>query len=221
MTPTNAEILPDEAQLALAYTPPSMRGPLRIFLELDMRLGRIVAATNEPMLGQMRLAWWRDTLGKPVDDRPQGDVVLDGIGEHWAGRESDLVPLVDGWEQLLSEEPLASTEARLFIEGRKRALMAVYGQRELSGEDWTSYGSAAWRWAVADLAANVSQPGERDMLIELGLANGRPNPRLPKDARGLAVLGALGWRGLKRGGRPLMEGRGASVVALRAAIFGR
>ena len=35
-----------------------------------------MARTTEPMLGQMRLAWWRDALGKPVDERPRGDAVL-------------------------------------------------------------------------------------------------------------------------------------------------
>ena len=74
------ENLADEAQLALAYIGPNLRDALRIFLELDGRLARIVSATTEPMLGQMRLAWWRDALGMAVSERPQGDAVLDGIG---------------------------------------------------------------------------------------------------------------------------------------------
>jgi phytoene synthase len=32
------------------------------------------------MLGQMRLAWWREALGKPLADRPRGDEVLDAVG---------------------------------------------------------------------------------------------------------------------------------------------
>ena len=46
------------------------------------------------MLGQMRLAWWREALGKPVADRPRGDRVLDAIGQDWAGREAALVAMV-------------------------------------------------------------------------------------------------------------------------------
>jgi phytoene synthase len=42
---------------------------------------------------------------------------------------------------------------------------------------------------------------------------------LPKTLRGLAVLEALALRALRRGGRPLMEGRGAPLTAFRAAIF--
>ncbi|WP_299192673.1 hypothetical protein [uncultured Erythrobacter sp.] len=207
-----SENLPAEVQLALAHTRPNLRDALRIFFELDMRLGRIVAATNEPMLGQMRLAWWRDMLGTSVEDRPSGDAVLDGIGEHWAEREAELVPLVDAWEHLLAEPPLSDADAIGFAENRGQALLAIYGDKE--GKD------AAWHWAVADLASKVSLDEERTMLVKLGLQGGASRS-LPRQARGLAVLGALGQRALKRGGRPLMEGRTASLVALRAASFGR
>ena len=71
--------LPDEAKLALAYTQVPLRDPLRVFFELDLRLGRLVSATTEPMLGQMRLAWWRETLVKDEIDWPNGDHVLDGV----------------------------------------------------------------------------------------------------------------------------------------------
>lgn len=212
MTTEISENLPDEVLLALAHTQPELRDALRIFFELDLRLGRIVSATSEPMLGQMRLAWWRDMLGTPVEDRPGGDAVLDGIGEHWAGREAELVPLVDAWEHLLADPPLDDIDAIQFAENRAKALTAPF-PRDVGDR-------AAWHWAMADLAANVSVEEEREMLVSLGMD--RPqSPRLFDNMRGLAVLGALGLRALKRGGRPLMEGRTAALVALRAAIIGR
>lgn len=210
-----AEILAPEVELAVVHTPPQLRAALTIFFQMDARLARIVAATSEPMLGQMRLAWWRDTLGRDVADRPTGDVVLDGIGQHWRGREAALVKLVDGWEHLLAPPPLGEDDARAFAEGRRAALSAVF---EGDGE---AVGSAANRWALADLAAKVSLDEERAMLVRLGLEDARKLPRLPREARGLAVLGSLAKRALDRGGRPLMEGRGAAITAARAAILGR
>ena len=103
MPSPSQENLPAEIELALAYTPAAQRPALRIFFELDARLGRIVAGTNEAMLGQMRLAWWRETLAKPVAERPSGDQVLNAIGEHWVGKEADLIKLVDGWERLFGQ----------------------------------------------------------------------------------------------------------------------
>lgn len=220
MSPEPSENLPPEAQLALAHTQPALRDPLRIFLELDHRLARIVAGTSEPMLGQMRLAWWRERLMEPAKARPGGDAVLDAIGMHFAGREKALIALVDGWEHMLVEPPLGEKAARLFAAGRRDGLLAVYG-RQAASKDFAAFESAAWRWGLADLAAKVSLDNERALLVELGLANDLRSPPLPREARGLAVLGALGLRALKRGGRPLMEGRGASLVATRAAILGR
>ncbi len=221
MSKASDEPLSTEVQIALAHTQPSVRGALTLFFELDRRFARIVAATSEPMLGQMRLAWWRDMLGKPIDERPTGDVVLDKIGEHWLTREEALISLVDGWEQMLAEPPLTEDHAHLFVAGRQDALLAAYGKPPGLINGWEAYVAAARYWIFADLASNVSSTEERELLIELGMANGKSSPRLPSGARGLAVLGALGRRSLKRGGRPMMEGRTASIIATRAAILGR
>ena len=168
------------------------------------------------MLGQMRLAWWRETLAKPVAQRPSGDAVLDSIGEHFAGREAVLLPLIDGWEHLLAEPPLGRDDALAFAKGRADALVAVLKEAsDSSGK------AAAQRWAIADLASKVSQEEERAMLTQLGLELKGPQAHLPSSMKGLAVLAALSERSLKSGGRPLMEGRGASITALRAAFFGR
>lgn len=210
-----AETLSPEVELAIAHTPAKLRPALSIIFEFDARLARIVAATSEPMLGQMRLAWWRDMLGQDVADRPTGDVVLDGIGQHWRGREAALVKLVDGWEHLLAPPPLGEDDARAFAEGRRGALSAVFEG------DTEAVGRAASRWALADLAAKVSLDEERAMLVRLGLEDAHRLPRLPREARGLALLGSLAKRALDRGGRPLMEGRGAAITAARAAILGR
>ncbi|MEL7197177.1 MAG: hypothetical protein AAGL10_02585 [Pseudomonadota bacterium] len=219
MIEDTAEPLPDEAKLALAYTQVPLRDPLRVFFELDLRLGRLVSATTEPMLGQMRLAWWRETLVKDEIDWPNGDHVLDGVKEHWQSRASSLLPLVDAWEHLLSDPPLAAEDAIAFANGRRDALTSVF---ELEAADSAQFGiaDAAWHWALADLASKVTLLEEREILIDLARDRALGRLRLPRHAKGIAVIGALGRRALERGGRPLMEGRGASLVAIRAAITG-
>ncbi|NQZ48206.1 MAG: hypothetical protein HRT63_11875, partial [Erythrobacter sp.] len=132
---------------------------------------------------------------------------------------------------LLGEPPLDQADAIAFLDGRRNGLLAVYGDRaqiQVGGASCDTrpnpaYARAGWCWACADLAANVRDPEERAMFVQLGLeheADVKPQA-LPRSDRGLAVLGALGARALAHGGRPLMEGRGAALVALRAAIFGR
>ncbi len=216
MADPESETLPTEVQIALAHSRPKMRDALRIFFELDMRLARIIAATTEPMLGQMRLAWWRDMLGTPQGDRPTGDAVLDGITFHWSGQEAALIALVDGWEHMLTPAPMGEADAIGFARGRIAAFLGAYDE----ARQGPAFEAAAWTWAFADMAAKVSLDEERALMIELGHSKRDARARLPRSARGLAVLGALGARALANGGRPLMEGRGASLLATRAAIFG-
>jgi 15-cis-phytoene synthase len=219
MTIPHTETLPPEIELALAYTGPIHRPALRIFFELDLRLARILSATNEPMLGQMRLAWWRETLAKPVNERPNGDAVLDAIGEHWTGREEHLQKLVDAWENLLAEPPLGADDARAFAHARSDAMAGAFAD-QVADCDVSDAKTMGQYWALADLAANVSLKEEREMLVSLALNQSRPT-RLRAPFKGVAVLGALSLRSLEKGGRPLMEGRGASITAIRAAFFGR
>lgn len=215
------EPLPPEQRLALAWSTAAKRERLASVLVLDRRLARIVARTREPMLGQMRLAWWRDALGKPVAERPRGDAVLDTLGRLLEGQEAALIALVDGWERILEEPPLSESAARRFAAGRCMALLAAYNRTTCENGPRDPFHEAAWRWSLADFASRVSDDGERALLLRLGLGDGEQNLRLPREARGLAVLGALGARALRRGGRPLMEGRGAPLAAFRAALFGR
>ena len=221
MAPEPSENLPDEARLALAHTKPILRDALRIFLDFDHRLARIVSATTEPMLGQMRLAWWRDMLGMDVSDRPHGDAVLDAIGEVWAGKEAALMALVDGWEHMLSDPPLSRDAALAFAKGRGagRAGLAERIDAPASVRDHAR--ACGEIWALADAASHIAQGPERDTLLDLAQELHWANKALPAPLRGVAVLGALAKRSVEAGGAPLMAGRGAALVALRAGLFGR
>ena len=208
--------LPLVSRIALGYCPPARRTGLGVALALDHRLAQLVARTQEAMLGQMRLAWWREALQQSPALRSHGDAVLDAVTQGWPGPCAPLVALVDGWEHLLAPEPLDEAAARHFAEGRVSALVAACGcEAAAAGRA----AQAARVWALADLAAKVSDESERRLLVALGQREASRRTRLTPDARALAVLGALGARALRRGGRPLMEGRSAALVAAKAAIL--
>jgi 15-cis-phytoene synthase len=217
MNTADPDRLPPEAELALVWSPPKVRAPLTMALRLDRRLSRIVARTSEPMLGQMRLAWWREALTKPIGERPCGDEVLDGLGAAWGGREASLIAMIDAWEVLVTAQSLGAEAIEAFGSGRGAFFAAL---DDACGYERAGRAAAAgFRWAIADAATAVSDSAERGRLIAAGLAHDIPSERLPRSLRGLAVLEALSLRSLRRGGLPLMQGRGASLTALRAAIF--
>jgi phytoene synthase len=214
MDRTLLETLPPPQRLALSYAPPAARAPTLALLALDARLGAAVRQRREPVLVQMRLAWWRDTLGSPASAWPSGEAVLDAL-RGWRAPEA-LAPLVDGWEALLGED-LDEAAMRAFAGGRGEA----FGQlaREL-GHDPGAANACARQWALGDLAANLSDPGERAAVIELA-AGLPPSARLPRALRPLAVLAGLARRSLARGGAPLLDGPGALLHAVRLGITGR
>ncbi|ALE16500.1 hypothetical protein AMC99_01205 [Altererythrobacter epoxidivorans] len=208
----------DEQRLALSYCAPKLRPMLVAGLALDRRLARIVATANEPMLAQMRLAWWRDTLLQPVASRPIGDVVLGAIGSSWEGHERSLLCLVDGWEGMIGSEIPPRESFASFANARAGIFEAV---AEVSGSaDASVVAEHAKLWALVDAAVNNGQQEEREILADLArgvIATGR----VRREMRGVAVLSALARRSLDRGLRPLLEGRGAALTAMKAGLSGR
>lgn len=166
----------------------------------------------------MRLAWWRDQLAELPSARPQGDPILAGLGDHWAGREDALAALVDGWEELLGEAPLEASALRRFAEARGKAF-AAFADLAGAAEAENAADRDGQRWALADLAFRTGDPRERDTAFALARAI-PAQQKLPASLRGIAVLGALATHSLARE-EPLCTGRVAPLVALRVGMTGR
>jgi phytoene synthase len=208
-----AELSPP-LQLALAWAPARARDATLALFALDTRLAAFLRRGGEPLAVQMRLAWWRETLGSPPRAWPRGDPLLDEL-RGWDD-PGQLVALVDGWEGLLGDE-LDKAAIRGFALGREKAWSVLARQ---AGAPRAEPEPAARAWALADLAANLSAAEERERVVAEagGLAFGLPHERA---LRPLAVLAGLGRRALRRGGAPLLDGRAAALLALRLGMFGR
>ena len=194
-------------RLALAYAAKAERERLLTLFALDMRLAGIVRGAQEPVIAQMKLAWWRDRLAEPKAAWPAGEPLLARLAA--VPEPAALGPLVDGWEALLADTlDIAVIEA--FAAGRS-ALFAV-----ASGGATGSH-AAGRVWALADLAANLGDDTERALVT----AQGGDLARLGNLPRPLRILARLGRRGLARGGRPLLEGPGALGTLLRAGLTSR
>lgn len=206
--------LPAVQRVALAYAPQGCRAAWLGLLALDTRLAQLVRETREPMLGQIRLAWWRERLCEAPVKRPQGEPLLALLGDD----SERLVPLIDAWEAMLGEAPLPRATIAGFAEGRAQALagLATAFGHEGAAEDTAQVGRS---WALADLALRLSHPEEREHATALIAAEDQDHPRLPRPMRPLAVLHGLAVRDLRRGHDE--AGMGALFATLRLGIFGR
>lgn len=196
--------LPAEQRLALAYTPSEHRPMLAALFGLDAKLSQFVARGGEPVLVQLRLAWWRDQLGKSSKNESSRDPLLTALQTTWAGDETSLVRLVDAWEARIDEADEAACDDLVVA---RTTSFAAFARRVGETDEAPRAETAGRLWAIADLRLNVS-------LSDCG--------RLPKARalRGLCVLGGLARRSISRGA-PMLSDRSSAVVAFRLATFGR
>ena len=204
--------LPDWANVVLAHARPPLRDALSSLIRFDVRLARIVSTASEPVLGQLRLAWWREELGKTwTENRPlPPDPLLANLLSSWSNHMPELQALVDGWEQLLDPAPWETSVREKFCAvhaGLFEALAAIAG----AGNDVAKPGPHGHCWALVKLSAfgGVRSPLDAPKI-----------DKLPPDLRSLSMIGGLSRRALKRGSAAIFGDRFSPLVALRLGIFG-
>jgi phytoene synthase len=207
------EILPAPQRLALAYSPASTRPHLLALLALDARLGAAIRQANEPIMAQMRLAWWRDQLRLEADARERSDALVVAL-DRLAGMRGALFSLIDGWEGILGEF-LDNHAIGELVSARAGALAGV---ARVTGSPDTieAVEKAGTRWALADLAAGLSDPAERGLALGLARQLGDGRIALSREMRALAAR-----RSLARGGTGLLDGPASALCAIRLGLVGR
>lgn len=180
------------ARLALAHARRGERAVWEGYFALEKRLSEAGARTSQPIMAQLRLAWWRDRFRTPCSEWPVGEPLLAALAP-WDSEREALAGLVDGWEALL----VGDDNGALLGEARVEVMRAM---ARLLGED-------------ADDAVARSA---RDWLA--GEASG--TARLPRTMRPLGVLRALSLR--EAADRAGLVGRLQDALTLgRIALLGR
>jgi phytoene synthase len=145
-----------ERILALSYAVSGREAAASIFA-LDDRLASILRRTTDPLVGQMRLTWWHETLAALDRGAVPAEPVLGALARYTlpAGVAPALLAAIPvGWEALL-EDPLEEA-ALLRHADRGRALFAAAAQVIGATGDPVETGGAGW--ALADLARHVRDP---------------------------------------------------------------
>jgi len=143
-------------RLALSYSPDASRDGLDALFELDAALGSVLRTTREPMVGQMRLAWWRDALQRLDTAPPPGEPVLQKLAAAVLPRGVTgraLSEMVDGWELLLGDLALPAIGDHGRLRGRVLFETAALLLAAAPGDPVSAAGEG---WALADLADNLS-----------------------------------------------------------------
>lgn len=181
-----------ESTLALSYTPTRWRTSLDALFLLDRRLGDIVRSTREPMVGQMRLTWWHDALGRlgtgsPPPAEPVLAMLDAAVLPHGIGGV-ELAAMIDGWEALLDGPMTDAAVLTSHARARGSTLFELAGR--LVGAGAEPLAAAGEGWALADLAANLSDPAATALARSLAVArlDGIGAMRWSRATRGLGAL---------------------------------
>jgi phytoene synthase len=207
--------------LALSYVPLSNRGALAALFAIDRAMADVVRTTKEPMLGPIRLAWWRERLEEldekasaPAEPRLQ-QVERELIPRGVSGRE--LAALESGWLRLFDPFPwTVQTSESIWFRGN---LLFGLGARIVGRAEERVQG-AGGLWALVDAARHCSDPQSRAMLLDQARSFGRGlrAVRFPGPLRPLSMLTVLAMRDCRRGEpfeREGMPGRAAAMLRHR------
>ncbi len=175
-----ASQLAPPANLAVAYTPVAFRSAFTLLLQLDMRFADIVRKAREPMIAQIKLAWWRDAFAAEAALRPKGEPLLQSLGACGDVISlSALQDLVSAWELLLGEGEWTAQDVETHAALRGGAIFGSYAAWIGEGCDVSS---VSHQWALD--ALRVEFPSKF-----VAFSN-HPLPALPKGRklRPLSIL---------------------------------
>lgn len=194
--------------LAILYAPEPVRPALFALHGLDLELASVVVGTTEAMIGEIRLAWWREALqgldagtvpAQPLLQLAAAELLRHGISG------AALAGLEDRWLGLIGTTDIPASH----IEGGE--LLFALSARLLGGDAAT--GTALGRaWALGDGAGLAKVPTNLRLL--LGLV--RLSQRDAAQAR--AAGGATGGAGA---GTEVRGSLGRQLVLLKAIALGR
>ena len=188
--------LAPEQRLALVFGPNGLRAPQSSLLMFDAFLAKTVRLAREPLLGQIRLGWWREQIGllplpKSGPDPLLGD--LEDLVRFHQVATADLLALVNAWETMLDET--SHTDSDIIAIARARG-GAIY--RLASAIAGTAYADVTDRagtlWALVDYARHCADPGLAHHALDLATGFVGVASALPYQIRPYAILARFAER---------------------------
>jgi len=193
----------------MVAVPQARRAAMAALWGLTARLTKLLMDAREPLIGQIKLAWWRDMAAMIVSDPdalPKGEPLLAELQATWAG-QGGLDALVDAAEAMLLAD--SDDERRAASQSFGGHLFALSDGDSASAKRWGLVWGAGVVEAESEArrllgdAKNSSAPSRRDF--------GANRPLLMLDRWAAAIAGHDGERHL----------RGEGLLLLRIGLFGR
>ncbi|MEI9964804.1 MAG: squalene/phytoene synthase family protein [Caulobacteraceae bacterium] len=212
---------PDRWLASRFVADPAARADLIALYAFNHELARAAEVASQPLIGEMRLAWWREALeevveGRPVRRHPVAQAMAEAIPRRALPREA-LEALVDARLRDLDPWPLGPDEAMPYVDATAGRLMALAARILSPGADPHDLAEAARAWGLSGLARLGGRlpadwtPAEARGRVEAALARARGAlKRLP-----VAAFPAVAYAALAG---PYVRGRSVGGLEARARL---
>ena len=207
--------------LATLYAPTAVRPALFALHALDLELAEVARTTTEPMLGQIRLAWWREQLQALDKGARPAQPVLAAVADHLlpAGVSgASLEPLEDANLALLDDDIDAYAGARSLL--FEVALRLLVKDPDAGLVEWAR--STGKGWAIVDAMRGGRTPDAGLLDAADRLLARRSVPAAARLLVGLTMLARADLATLRAGRVPAPRGApGRQARLLWSIVTGR
>jgi phytoene synthase len=216
-----------DLDLALLYMSRPQRFAVADLFALDRAMGDVLRTTTEPMIGQIRLAWWRERLEDLDRGVAPAEPHLESarrLTSEYGLTGATLSPIADCWVPLLNPFPWTN-EVIGAIEQRGAQLFGIAARLLCGrGEDGDESMIAGSLWSLVDVAKHCSDRQSADALVARArdLSARWNRGRCSAPVRSLTMLGLLARRDSQRW--PNVEGEAGPSRAwlmIRHQLTGR
>jgi 15-cis-phytoene synthase len=143
--------------LAVMAAPPGMRGALFVLFAVNLEVAKAPFVTEQPMIAEMRLQWWRDVVANAASGAARAHEVAGPLHALLAQGRMDIAVLdrliaVRRWD--CWREPHADAAAlSAYLDATGGGLLTLAAQA--TGQDQTRAPGAGWAMALANYLAAV------------------------------------------------------------------
>lgn len=192
--------------LAALYAPPDRRRDLIALAAFAAEVARIPLIVREPMMGAVRLQWWREAIDLPAEQRT-GNPIADALREAATRHRLPaglLLGMLDAIEGELDHEPPIDRQTLLAQIGKRDGALTVLAARVLGAGHVSAvesaaaaagqaYGLARLLHGLPHRLARGEQPLPTDLVERHGvdardLASGRLTPAIAAMLDDLLVM---------------------------------
>ena len=193
----------------MVAVPRERRAAVAVLWMLAERITKLLIDAREPLIGQIKLAWWRDMmvmLARDPDGLPKGEPLLAELTATWAG-QGGLDALVDAAEAMLVADDTAARHAA--AAAFAGALFSLSGGPASGGARW----GLLWGAVLQESAVEAQQL--------FAAARNRPPPARVSFNGNKALLMLDRWAGAIARNDGERRWRREGLLLLRLGLIGR